>query len=312
MPISKRVKKTILVTGANGFLGKALFYFLDRETTNKIVGFDLRFLSQRRNLFLCDLSNISDVKRRLEKLRPDIIFHCAGGRGNDTRKVLLNNIKITEILFYAIKAIKSYHPRVIIPGSAAEYGIPKKRQRKFVESHRAKPFSDYGKVKLRQTELALRNLNGSVDVVVGRIFNILGKNTPAGLVAGCFAKKIVQIENQKKIKSIIYTRNLDGKRDFLDIEDVCSALWAIAQNGKNGQIYNICSGRPIGIKELLKKFVASSKVKDIEIKENSEKISKTFDAIGSIRKLKRDIHWTYRISLEKSIVKTLKSYREGR
>ena len=143
--------------------------------------------------------------------------------------------------------------------------------------------------------------------MVVRMFNICGARTPASLVIGGFAQQIVAIE--QGAKPVIKTKNLGGQRDFLDIEDICRGIWMIARKGKRGELYNLCSGRPATIRQLLRQMLKRAKVKGIGVQENKQDSSLSFDVIGSNAKLKSIVPWSARVSLERSLENTLAGYR---
>ena len=100
----------------------------------------------------------------------------------------------------------------------------------------------------------------------------------------------------------ILVGNLDTKRDFLDIEDVVDAYWRILFRGKNGAIYNVCSGESVYINQILRFLVEKSK-KSLQIRVASERVSNNDigDSYGDNSRLKRDTGWAPRIGLLDSL-----------
>ena len=177
------------------------------------------------------------------------------------------------------------------------------------EKVQPQPLAWYGFVKHMQTGLGLMHAAKGVDVRIARIFNIGGYGTPATLALGNFAQKIVHIE--KGMTPLLRVGNLSGRRDFLDIEDVCSALWAIARRGRRGQVYNVCSGQSLNMRQLLDKLIRYSEVKNIAVyKEDKKPTATTFDIAGSNAKIKQLTGWRPRIGMEESLKNTLRYYRE--
>lgn len=305
-------KRRILITGVNGFLGKALWQYLRKYYPGlRIYGLARKPGPYDRNVFICDLKRKNRIEPILAAIGPDYVFHCAGGRMVKRKALWEANVLTTKCLLEAVQKMKSARPRIVIPGSAAEYGRMPSGRRKIRESDRCAPLSMYGAVKLEQTSLALAYARQGMDVVVVRIFNIMGEGTPPALAAGRFAEQIIGIEKGRSGK-VIETKNLAGKRDFLDIGDVCSALLAVARHGKAGEIYNVCSGRPVVLKAVLKKLLSLAKVRDIVVAEDKKDASPSFDVIGSNVKLKAASGWSARVRVEQSLKDTLDSYRARR
>jgi dTDP-4-dehydrorhamnose reductase len=94
---NKEKKQTILITGASGFIGGALFKHLN---TYSPIG--LKCNSQLdKTLIPCDLRDSEQTKLHFDKTRPDIIFHFAAltspGRNEEAPELAYeSHIKITE------------------------------------------------------------------------------------------------------------------------------------------------------------------------------------------------------------------------
>ncbi len=308
--MTSMLKKKILITGVHGFIGHALWQYLHKKQKNfEIFGLTSQEFSASGRLLHCDLRFPDKIKSALQRIRPDYIFHFAGGRSKNQKEQIRLNCRLTKNLFETIKTIKNFSPRIIVPGSAAEYGIPK-AGRLIQENDPLHPVSAYGKAKRRQTQMVLQYARQGFDVIIARIFNILGEGTPARLAAGNFACQIAMIEKRQR-QPVIQTESLAGGRDFLDIEDICAAVFCLMKDGKSGEIYNICSGKKIVTRELLKRLRALSKVKNITTQENETKNSSAFDVIGSNAKIKLLKRWRPKVSLEQSLRNTLETYRSS-
>lgn len=311
MTAGKNARK-VFVAGVNGFLGRALWqYFKRREKDFYVYGLARKPVQNEPDIFVCDLlGQKRRLKSILSSIRPEFIFHLAGRRMGNKNELFKSNYTSTKCLLDAIRNIKNFRPRVIIPGSAAEYGPMPMGRRRIKETDVLKPQTPYGKVKLQQTHLALRYAREGGDVVIARIFNAVGEGTPPDLAIGRFAEQIAMIEQGLKEK-VLDTRNLQSKRDFLDIDDICAALWAVARHGRSGEIYNVCSGRPLEIRKVLRKLLSVSKEKNIKIVERKDSSSPSFDVIGSHAKLISISGWAPRINLDRSLNNTLRGYRNG-
>jgi len=301
--------KRILITGANGFLASSMAAFLEMQVPQVVVTNMVRPKPNEKlpgGFLSCAFEDSEHLDRLLRDVQPEVIFHFAGGRYSNDEVTFHANVTTTRLLLASLARIKLNTCRVILPGSAAEYGnlsLPK-----ITEDCLAQPLSWYGLVKLMQTQLGLFAARNGQEVLVARMFNILGARTPSTLAMGMFAKQIVAIE--QGAVGVIKTKNLDGYRDFLDIEDVCAGLWGIAQFGVNGEIYNLCSEQAITIGDLLKHMLTQSTASGIDIQENKHDTSASFNVIGSCQKLHQLIGWKPKISITQSVENTLASYRQ--
>jgi GDP-4-dehydro-6-deoxy-D-mannose reductase len=104
--------------------------------------------------------------------------------------------------------------------------------------------------------MALRGL----DAVRLRAFNQTGAGQSASFVVASFARQIACIEAGQQAP-VIQVGALDRWRDFLDVRDVCAAYEAaLAAPGVAGCVYNIASGTPRRIGDILDALIARSGV----------------------------------------------------
>lgn len=78
---------------------------------------------------------------------------------------------------------------------------------------------------------------------VARLSNVLG----AGASPENFLPSI--IVEAKKSGAVKFLTSAETQRDFVDIEDVCEALEAIALSGQS-RLYNVASGRPVSNRQI--------------------------------------------------------------
>jgi GDP-4-dehydro-6-deoxy-D-mannose reductase len=73
-------------------------------------------------------------------------------------------------------------------------------------------------------------------------------------VTSNFARQIAEIELGKR-KPVVQVGNLSAQRDFTDVRDVVRGYFLACTQGEPGEIYNICSGKSVTIKEILDTLV---------------------------------------------------------
>ena len=105
---------------------------------------------------------------------------------------------------------------------------------------------------------------------MARIFNFTHHLQKEGHFIPDIIKKI---KKQKKID------NINCYRDFIDIDDVCSAIYKILKNNYNGPI-NICSGKRVNLVNITKYM--SKKMNKTAIIDKK----RTLDLLGDNSKLK--------------------------
>jgi len=293
-----------LITGANGFIGRALREYLDKASRGlEVFGMDV--LAKRGTpVSPCQLTDAKAVRRLLCRLRPQLIIHLAGGTHADPRTVYDNNFVTTKTLLNAISTLGA-ETRIVLMGSAAEYGLLPEGRNAYRETSVLRPRNWYGYVKSMQTSLGEAYAREGLDVMTARLFNICGKGLPESLVLGKVARQLADIEKRQN-SGVLQTGPLGGQRDFLDIQDICSAILSLIRKGKRGQVYNVCRGRSVMVRSAVHQLIRMSKVTRVRVKEET---GKAWHSRGSCAKIRRVTGWQPRVAFEQSLKNTLNDYR---
>ena len=262
---------------------------------------DIREIT-KQNYYKCDASNYENLNSIIQKIVPDEIYNFSGSFSNVFEIDYLNNVMVSKNIFDSLIQNKLTDCKVLINGSAAEYGYIKEYSYPVNEDSSLNPISFYGLSKVYQTFLAKTYfLREKVNVFVTRPFNIIGYGISNKLFIGRLISEIEQnITRGKKIT----LGNLDNERDYLDIDDLLKAYNLIMERGTPGEVYNIGFGKSIKMLDLLRIFleVFSIDIKEVEL---SKDFVRRFDVpkiVGDISKLKK-LNWHPTISLKESISK---------
>jgi GDP-4-dehydro-6-deoxy-D-mannose reductase len=240
--------RTALVTGAAGFSGRHLAARLRRGGSLRITGTARGPVPVGPDLDevrLLDLTDATAVDRLVAEVRPDLVFHLAGRNAGAPAELHRANGAASALL---LEAVLRHAPaaRVLITGSAAEYGPPEDGARAITETHPCRPVSAYGESKLAATGAALDAAARGLHVTVARPFNIVGRGMPATLVIGAVLERARAALAAGR--AAVMVGRLDTARDFVAVEDVVEAYARLVDADAAGQVVNICSGvaRSIG------------------------------------------------------------------
>lgn len=232
----------VLVTGAGGFIGRHLCSGLRARGIQTVA---IGRPSSAARAYVESFIEIdgtpecADLESILSHTQPDALYHLAGSTTAPTLRELYDTN-----LFYAARVLQACRtlaktPKIVIAGSAAEYGKPVEMGRSISERDVALPLNPYGETKLAQTVHALRQTD--LPIVVARIFNPIGEGLPITRAAGRF------VERARALKSVgggvIETGPLDAVRDVVDVADLCGAMIDLTvKDIPAGEVYNLCSG----------------------------------------------------------------------
>lgn len=294
-----------LVTGISGFVGRHLQQHLTERGWH-VYGLDVR--SEKKDVFVGDLTNRTEISRVITECKPDVVFHLAGVIKSETPEIFYRvNLQGTLSLFDAIIA-SEYRPRVIVASSSAVYGRTS-GEKPITERMQLHPVTDYAVSKVAQEVAALRYYDSyALPVMIVRMFNLLGPGQPADLACSAFARQIALAEQGGKTE--IVTGNLDARRDFVDVRDAVRAFEMIAQKGRPGQIYNVCSERGVAIKKCLSEMMSMS-TKQLSAKVDADRVQKNDVPVqvGGYQKLHNATGWSPKISLKQSLSDLLTDWR---
>jgi GDP-4-dehydro-6-deoxy-D-mannose reductase len=268
MPAGSR-RRRILVTGAAGFVASHLGEHCAQRDDLELVGLQrptgvTRILPRGFVASVeADLLDEDGLKAAVTEARADDIIHLAGQSSvhesyRNPGGTLLANALGTQHLLCAAEHARV--KRVLIVGSADEYGNVKPEDGPLREDRPLAPASPYAVSRVAQgalcTEFARRK---TIEIVRTRTFPHTGKRRGAVFAESSFARQIAEIELERG-EPVIHVGNLEAVRDFSDVKDVIHAYMLLLDQGENGAVYNVCSGQGIAVRGLLNALVALSPV----------------------------------------------------
>ncbi len=308
---------TALITGSEGFVGGHLWKELERSGY-KVIGTSLSEPKEKTpNVFVCDITDTEKVGNLIKDLQPDYIFHLAA-QSSPRHSILfpkktfeINNIG-TINLFEAVKSILDYNPRIVVIGSATECGEVSADQLPITENTPFAPQNPYSISKLATYYLSLHYAkSGACEIVYAASFSHTGPGQSTGFLAADIARQIVEIEYGRQEAKLV-TGQLENLRDYLDVRDVARAYRLLAERGKNGERYNVCSGHPVSTKDIFRILTQLSKVKiDHQIDPSKNNVQDSPVFYGSRKKITQETGWEPEISIKQTLKDLLDWYRQN-
>lgn len=178
------------------------------------------------------------------------------------------------------------------------------------ESAPLRPISPYGGSKAA-AEIAARQFEAAfgLDLVIARPFPHFGPLQAPGFVLPSFASRI--LEARKEGLTEIVTGNLAPVRDFTYVSDVVAAYALLLALGGRGEIYNVASGEPRSIGDMLGLLLDISGARlSVRTDPSLLRPSDVSVQIGDPSKLE-SLGWRRRVPVEKGLSELLK-WLEGR
>jgi len=307
-----------LVTGARGFVGRHLTKrLLDYGYT--VIGTSRFPVSGENNSSIIELglNHVPRITEVLNRYKPDWIFHLAGESSvkkswTDKQGTFQANVIASINLFEAIcQSDIASRVKVITVGSAEEYGMIPGHVAIIDEETPLNPVSPYGVSKATLSMLVQLYVKAyGLSIVHVRPFNHIGPGQSLGFVTTDFAHQIVQIEKGGR-KPILKVGNLSAKKDFLDVRDIVEAYILLAEHGRSGEIYNVCSGVLTEIRSILTELLNLTCI-DVRVEQDPSLFRpvESNQVPASNEKLVSHTGWSPRIDLRDSLADILDYFRQ--
>lgn len=263
--------KKILITGSKGFVGKNLIRYLKNYSFQIIETKDKSF----------DLK-LNESWKQIEKC--DYLIHLAGKSfvpksWEEPARFIENNILlITNALEYC-----RVNKTKLIFLSSYLYGNCKKMPIK--ENAPIEATNPYALSKLLSEKLCYFYKNNfQVNNIILRVFNLYGPGQPKEYL-------LSKITNQVRYENIIKVDDLSPKRDYVYIDDLCSAIVKAINYKGNEHIFNIGSGKSYSVKEVID-FIQNIYGTSFNIKEKKLiRRNEILNTIADINLAKKELEW---------------------
>lgn len=249
------MKRRVLITGANGFIGRYVAKKYSEEF--HVIGlghgkWDAEEYTQWGiDEWYCDDVTMASLCRCAKNV--DVIVHCAGSGsvGFSMSNPMLDFERTVWTTHYILEYIRLYSPntKLIYPSSAAVYGNCK--QMPIKEDAVLQPISPYGVHKKIVEDLCRMYSDVyKLNIVVMRLFSVYGD----GLCKQLLWDACNKIANNNNV----FWGTGQESRDFIHVTDVAEAmLLACSHDQSNFKIVNLASGTSTSIQMLLSELFRS-------------------------------------------------------
>lgn len=306
----------LLITGFTGFVSQHFLDLLNQEEPGSMVlgidknapSFDLMGYSNLTVSFEnIDLLNRAATDQIIDSFQPEYILHLASVSSvaqswHTPLDSFVNNTNIFLNLVEQIRIRKS-KCRILSVGSSEEFGAVTENELPLTEEHPLKPVSPYAVARVSQEMLSKIYADGFLlDIIMTRSFNHIGPGQKEVFVISSFARQLVELAKNSSLSRTLTTGDLTVTRDFVDVRDVVKAYYLLLKKGRRGEVYNICSGKGIVLKDIISTMsgLLGMQVETV-INPDLVRPNENKKIVGSYQKIKNELGWEPRISLEKSL-----------
>jgi GDP-4-dehydro-6-deoxy-D-mannose reductase len=294
-----------LITGAGGFVGRHLVTHLEEN------GDEVAVLDHEGDQPV-DVTDGAAVTKRIGEQEPEVVYHLAavshvGQSWDAPERVWRVNAEGTLHVLRA--CVESGVARVLVVGSADEYGAVDERALPLSEDAPLRPLTPYGASKVAADFLALQAFLGDgLATLRVRAFNHTGPGqAPRFLVPG-LAARIAAAEREGHDE--IAVGALDPVRDLIDVRDVVRAYRLLVERGEPGEAYNVCRGQAVSVADAAEQLLAlASRPLRLVVDPELVRPVEVPRLVGDPTKLRAATGWEPAISLEQTLADVLDEAR---
>lgn len=296
--------KTVLVTGASGFIGRHTLSALLENYDEVHATYHSSFNSDFPDVVWHQLNLLdNDATKLIQRIKPSHMFHLAWYAKPGKYATALRNV---DWFFSSFELIKAFHEaggeRVVIAGTCFEYDL---NYGFLSEEFTPKtPNTLYGLCKrnLQETIQAYAEKTG-LSYAWGRIFYTYGPHKHPDSLVSSIILALLRNEPGK-------STNGHHKKDYLHVQDVADALVALLIHDIEGPV-NIGSGRPISVRVLVQKIgKILNKENLIDLGALPGRKDEPPLVLADNRKLKYEVGWIEKYNIDEGLTNTVEWWKD--
>lgn len=296
--------KKLLVTGLNGFVGRHLQALLAAAA-------DAPWQLVKAQPY--DLLDSASLDAWLQDECPDAVIHLAGQTFvpeafRDPQRTLQVNLLGTLNLLQALKR-RGFCGTFLYVSSGDVYGQVEEANLPISENLAPRPRNPYAVSKVAAELLCQQwSYNEPWRIMVARPFNHIGPGQGEAFVIPSMARQLIRVR-QGLQPAQLEVGDVDVTRDFLDVRDVLQAYLALLEHGRSGEIYNVCSGVELRVRDLIMQMASLAGV-EVELVQDASRmrLSEQRRVVGCSQKLQKETGWKPGVSITETLQSVLSDW----
>jgi GDP-4-dehydro-6-deoxy-D-mannose reductase len=263
------MSRRVLITGGAGFVGQWLSRAMLQHGWKVFAGTvdgppsgAVLSEAERRAVCWIDLDVVSDesIERAVGQSAPDWVVHLAGiafapeANASPVRTFEINAIGAMRLL----APLQSGSVRALVVGSAEQYGAQDASAYPIVEAAPLRPLTPYAAAKAAQELIALQvQRSTGLQVLCTRSFNHSGVGHGDRYLLPTLVRRVRELP---RTGGTLRIGNGDVIRDYSHIADVVDAYLLLLERAPAGEVYNVCSGKGVRVRDVAERVLSRSGV----------------------------------------------------
>lgn len=286
----------ILVTGAGGFAGAHLLELLGDEAAP----------------LEADVTDAGALADAVRAAQPGAVVHLAAlswvpESWREPARVWEANVVGTVNVLEAVRR-EQRQARVLFASTGEVYGRADRLPTP--EDEPVAPVSPYAASKAAAEIACGQAREAGLDVVVARAFQHEGPGRDERFAIGSWTRQLAELELAGG--GTLRVGNLEVERDVTDVRDVCRAYRMLLEPAVEGGTYNVASGRPVRLAEVVDLLVGLADC-PVTVEPDPDRLRPADipTLYGDASRLEQATGWRPQIPLEQTLSDTLDAARRA-
>lgn len=286
--------KKLLLIGGTGFVGSHMRNVFEADCSVVATGREV------------DVRNLDQLCALIGEVQPDQVVNLAAV--TTLRESFESPLDTYDINFLGtlnlLMTLRESHfvGRLLFVSSSEVYGLLGEHELPVSDSRSPKPLSPYAVAKIAAEALCYQwSQTEQFEIVTARPFNHIGPGQSERFAIADFGRQVAAIKLGLS-KPVIHVGDIDTTRDFTDVRDIVSAYRLLLEHGRNGEVYNVCSGKEQSIRSLIERMCELASV-NVELCPDPARLrlSEQRRVRGNNSKLVADTGWVPNYSLDQTL-----------
>ena len=254
----------------------------------------------------CDVRDAESVAALISQEKPDLVIHMAAV--TTLAESFKNPRKTIDVnfggVFNVLTALQEsdFGGEMLFVSSSEVYGPLSEDELPVSEEKALRPTSPYAVGKIAAEVLCYQWSRAvNFKIILARPFNHIGPGQSERFAISDFARQIAAIK-LGLAEPVIHVGDIDTTRDFTDVRDVADAYLLLLDRGRNGEVYNVCSGVEQSIRSLILRMCEIAGV-EVELRPDPTRIRPNDQrrVRGDHAKLTADTGWQPGIPIDRTL-----------